>query len=219
MRLSLKTIGIGSPDRKKTFAENQPASVNQKQVDRNVSAVVWLAGCFIGKYCFMVDQPSDTTFRYSFYGGLILAVIVGVWLVRLWEAENQVRLHTEHLLGQIEERDWAGAGDFLAVSYHDDWGDDRQRMINRLRLGVRFFSNLTITPTGTQIHLQEETATWSARIQLAGSGSEMAPEAVEEINRLTTPFELRWKKQSWKPWDWKLVQVRNSELQLPADVY
>lgn len=167
----------------------------------------------------MVDQPPDTSFRYSFYAGLILAVIVGIWLARLWGAENQVRLHTQHLLSRVEERDWLGAGDFLAVNYHDEWGDDRQLMMNRLRLGLRFFSSLTITARAGQIHLDGDAATWSAQIQIAGSGSEMAPEAVEEINRLTTPFELRWQKQSWKPWDWKLVQVRNSELQLPAEVY
>src|SRR5262249_48438844 len=167
----------------------------------------------------MVDQPTDTTFRYSFYAGLTLAVIVGIWLIRLWGAENQVRLHAEHLLHQIEERDWQGAGEFLAVSYHDDWGDDRQLMISRLRLGLRFFSSLTITAKEVQIHFEDATATWSARIQIAGSGSEMAPQAVEEINRLTTPFELRWEKQSWKPWDWKLAKVSNPELQLPAEVY
>jgi hypothetical protein len=167
----------------------------------------------------MVDQPTDTTFRFGFYAGLILAAIVGIWLTRLWGAENQVQLHTEHLLHQIEKRNWAGAGDFLAVSYHDDWGDDRQLMISRLRLGLRFFSNLTITAKEVEIRLEGDTATWRARIQIAGSGGEMAPQAVEEINRLTTPFGLHWQKESWKPWDWKLVQVRNSELQLPADVY
>jgi len=167
----------------------------------------------------MTAESSDGTFRYSFYAGLILTFIVGLWLTRLWGAENQVRLHSEDLLHQLEERDPAGAGDFLAANYRDDWGDDRQLMINRLRLTLRQFSSLTITAKETRIELGSAAATWSARIEIAGSGSELAPQAVAEINRLTARFELRWEKQSWKPWEWKLTQVRNSELQLPAEGY
>lgn len=164
-------------------------------------------------------QTADSTFRYSFYAGLILALIIGVYLTRLWGAENQVRLHTEHFLSQIEERDWAGAGEFLAANYRDDWGDDRQLMINRLRFGLRFFNTLTITAKEMRIQVEESGAIWSARVQIAGAGSDVVPQALEEINRLTTPFELRWQKQSWKPWDWKLGKVSNSELQLPAETY
>jgi hypothetical protein len=166
-----------------------------------------------------VPQTADSTFRYSFYAGPILALIVGVWLTRLWGTENQVRLHTEHLLRQIEERKWAGAGEFLAANYRDDWGDDRQLMISRLRVGLRFFNTLTITAKETRIQVEESGAIWSARLQITGAGSDVPPQAVEEINRLTSPFELRWQKQSWKPWDWKLDKVSNSELQLPAEMY
>ena len=167
----------------------------------------------------MTAEQTDTTFRYGFYGGLILAVTIGIWLARLWGTENQVRLHTEHFLQRIEERDWAGAGNHLAINYRDDWGDDRQLMINRLRLGLRFFSSLGITPKNPQIHLEASAASWKGRIELSGSGDEMAPQAINEINRLTTPFELRWEKQSWKPWDWKLTKVSNEELRLPAEIY
>jgi hypothetical protein len=167
----------------------------------------------------VVDRSSDGTFRYSFYAGLILALIVGLWLTQLWGAEKQVKLHAEHFLHQIEQRDWAGAGEFLAANYKDDWGADRQLMITRLRLGLRFFSSLTIRPTEMRIQVEGSAATWGARIEIAASGSEMAPQTVEEINRLTTPFELRWKRQSWKPWDWKLVKVSNAELQLPAGMF
>ena len=66
----------------------------------------------LGQILSIVLQTADSTFRYSFYAGLILALIIGVCLTRLWGAENQVRLHTEHFLSQIEERDWAGAGEF-----------------------------------------------------------------------------------------------------------
>jgi hypothetical protein len=92
-------------------------------------------------------------------------------------------------------------------------------MISRLRVGLRFFNTLTITAKETRIQVEESGAIWSARLQITGAGSDVPPQAVEEINRLTSPFELRWQKQSWKPWDWKLDKVSNSELQLPAEMY
>lgn len=166
----------------------------------------------------MAEQCSDATFRFSFYVGLILTFLLGVWLTQLWGTEKQVKLHTEHFLQRIEKRDWAGAGKFLAANYQDEWGDDRELMINRLRLGLRMFSSLTIMAREAQVEMEDSAATWRARIQIAGGGSELAPTAVAEINRLTTPFTFRWEKQSWKPWDWKLSGIRNQELQLPAGI-
>ena len=29
------------------------------------------------------------------------------------------------------------------------------------------------------------------------------------------PFELEWRRQSAKPWDWKLVRVSNASLEIP----
>jgi hypothetical protein len=39
----------------------------------------------------------------------------------------------------------------------------------------------------------------------------------ERVNSLATPFELVWRRVSAKPWDWKLVHVSNSTLEIPAD--
>ena len=45
-------------------------------------------------------------------------------------------------------------------------------------------------------------------------GGDYAPEVIERVNRLTKPFELHWRHESWRPWDWKLVQVSNPALEL-----
>ncbi len=158
------------------------------------------------------------TFRNAFYAGLLVALFLGLWLTQLWSAEKQVRLHSEHLLRQIEKRNWSAAGDFVAAEYHDEWGDDRALLIRRLRLVLRFFSGLTIDAKTPLVQLDPPGGTWRARIQLAGTdaGAEMAPEIIRRVNSLTTPFELRWRQESWEPWDWKLVEVRNPELEVPA---
>jgi hypothetical protein len=155
-----------------------------------------------------------STFKISFYTGALLAAIVALWLARLWQAENQVRLHNEHFLEQIAERDWSGAGDFLAADYRDDWGHNRKEVLNRLHLVLRLFSSLTIDAANPQVSVNAPAGWWSAKVRIEGRGSEFAPEIVERVNRLTEPFVLHWRRESWRPWDWKLVRVSNPALEI-----
>jgi hypothetical protein len=158
----------------------------------------------------------NASFRSSFYTAALIGVILGLWLSHLWTAENQVRLHSKHLLGKIEKRSWVAAMTMVAEDYHDDWGDDRNLLKERLSLTLREFSSLTISSHETQQRLEPPFGNWMAKIQLSGRGSEAALETIQRLNRLTAPFELRWRKESWRPWDWKLAQVRNASLELPA---
>jgi hypothetical protein len=160
------------------------------------------------------NQTVSSTFKHSFIGGAIVALVLGLWLAQLWSAENQVRLHSEHFLRQIEKRKAAGAGAFLAPDYHDDWGHDRALVLDRLRLVLPMFASLTLTVDVPQVTLDRSTATWSASIHLEGTGGEFAPGIIGRVNSLTTPFELHWRRESWRPWDWNLVQVSNPALDL-----
>lgn len=164
-----------------------------------------------------INLPQN--FRTSFYAASVLAIALGLWLAQLWPAENQVRLHSEHLLRQLEKKNWSAVGDFIAPEYRDDWRDDRALVLSRLQVTLRFFSSLTITATSQKVRLDPPGGTWSARIQLAGRGGEFAPEILSRVNSLTTPFELHWRQQSWKPWDWQLVAVSNPQLELPGGAY
>lgn len=154
------------------------------------------------------------SFRNSFWAGLLLAFILWIYLIRLWGAQNQVRLHSEHLVHQIERRNWSAVERFVAADYRDAWGDDRARLLTRLRLVGRFFFDLTIRASDVQTRTIGTTGTWQARIQLTGRG-EAAGGIAAEVNSLTTPFALFWRHGSWKPWDWQLVQVTNESLDLP----
>jgi hypothetical protein len=55
---------------------------------------------------------------------------------------------------------------------------------------------------------------WSAHVQVDGADNEVVSEIKQHVNSLSVPFELRWRRQSAKPWDWKLVRVANRELTL-----
>ncbi len=154
------------------------------------------------------------TFKYGFFAGAIIASLFALWLSHLWAANNQVRLHSAHFLGQLEKRNSAGAGEFIALDYHDDWGHDRTLVLNRLRMILPVFSTLTITAPAPQVRLRPPFAVWSAPLRLGGTGGEFAPEIIGRVNSLTKPFDLHWRHESWRPWDWKLVQVSNPALAL-----
>ena len=157
------------------------------------------------------------TFKNGFIAGAIGALVFGLWLAHLWGSENQVRLHSQHFLRQIEKRNATSAVDFIAVDYHDDWGHDRALLLDRLRIVLRLFSSLTITAAEPDVELSASDATWRASIQLAGAGGEFTPQIIEKVNGLTKPFTLRWRHESWRPWDWKLVAVSNPALELSRD--
>ena len=54
---------------------------------------------------------------------------------------------------------------------------------------------------------------WTARITVKSSG-EFADYVQNRVNSLESPFEFEWKRGATWPWDWKLVAVRNPDLEI-----
>jgi hypothetical protein len=160
-----------------------------------------------------------SNFRTGFYAGLALAFVVGIYLVRLWQPERQVGLHSEHLIAHIENRQWSRVGDFVSSAYHDAWGNDRAQLLARLRMALHFFPKLDIVGQEPQTQIEIPEGDWRAKIQIHASGNEAAPEIEARVNNLAEPFDLRWRRESRWPWDWKLVSVTNPALELPAEDY
>ncbi len=157
------------------------------------------------------------TFRWSFYGGAALAFILGVWLVKLWGSEHQIELHTNHLLRSIESRDWKKFSSFLAPDYQDQWAQDRTTVMERARQVFGYLRGIELKPIDPGTTSSGAAGSWQARIELTGaSNSELASLVRERLTRLKAPFQLEWRRQSWKPWDWQLVRVSNADLELPA---
>jgi hypothetical protein len=155
--------------------------------------------------------------RAGFYGGVVVALVLGFYLLRLWGAENQVLLHTEHLISAIEDRNWSRVDNFIDASYRDDWGFDRASLLERLRMARQAAGNLQIEAQETEASVQNDEAKWSAKVVVHGDG-EFAPMITDRINSLEDRFQLAWHKGSWKPWDWRLTRVGNPGLQLPDEL-
>ncbi|MBV9617663.1 MAG: hypothetical protein JO201_00490 [Verrucomicrobia bacterium] len=156
------------------------------------------------------------SFRNGFFVGLIFATIFALWLWQLWQPTRQVELHSGHLIAAVQSKNWEALGGFLDQSYRDQWNQDRPVVLSRLREVLRFARNLRITTTSAKTIATTAEGDWSARITIDAEENEIAEMIKSRVNNLDTPFELHWQHVSWKPWDWKLIRVTNSALELPA---
>ena len=159
------------------------------------------------------------TFRGGFYGGLVLAVCIGLYLVWLWRPEHQVRLHTGNFFHAIDDRNWDAVGDFIGNDYQDQWGDDRARVLERMREGFRWVRGSRIIASNPNVQMDAGRGVWIGKIAVYSSDDAVMELLDERVNRLPTPFKLEWIQLSGKPWDWKLVRVSNSAFEIPADLY
>ena len=159
------------------------------------------------------------SFRGGFYAGLTLAVCIGLYLVWLWRPERQVRRHTENFFHAIEHKDWTAAADFIESDYHDQWADDRARLLERMREGFRWVRGPRIIASNPSVQVETLRAIWTSKIVLYSTDNDVMELLDERVNALPAPFELEWHRLSGKPWDWKLVRVSNSALKMPADAY
>jgi hypothetical protein len=159
------------------------------------------------------------TFRATLFSAFALAACVGLYLIWLWRPEHQVRVHTENLFRAIDHRNWDAVADFVTTDYPDQWGDDRTRLLERMREGFRWVRGSRIIATKPSVNVETRRAMWIGKITPYSSDDDVMQLLDERVNKLPTPFELEWHRSSGKPWDWKLVRVSNSAFEIPADVY
>ena len=159
-------------------------------------------------------EDLDVSFRNGFLAGLIVAVCWGVYLARLWQPERQLNLHNVHLLEEIEKHDWKAVGDFVDKSYQDRWGNDRALLLERLPQVFRLLPKAQIQAGPPTLRTPEGRGYWTAKITIQSSG-EFADYITSRVNSLDEPFEFEWKPGGW-PWNWTLVSVRNSTLEIPS---
>jgi hypothetical protein len=159
------------------------------------------------------------SYRGAFYGVVALALCIGLYLMWLWRPERQVRLHSENFFHAIDNRNWEAVADFVGNDYQDQWGDDKTRLLERMREGFRWVRGSRILAPNPAVQVETRRAIWAGKITVYSSDDGVMEVLDERVNKLPAPFELEWHRLSGKPWDWKLVRVSNSSFEIPADVY
>ena len=153
--------------------------------------------------------------RHFLLLGVVLVFLV-VWLLTRWQPERQVRVHTEALLAAAESRDFKKFAALLAADYSDPWGNDKARVLEGSQQVFRNFLALEVKATDMEVDEADAIGHASARIVIRGTGGPIGEEAMMRVNALKKPFSFTWRQRSWKPWDWELTQVEQSELHLPT---
>ena len=159
------------------------------------------------------------SYRGALFGGLAFALCIGPYLFWLWRPEHQVRLHTENFFHAIDHRNWDAVADFLGSDYQDQWGDDKTRLLERMREGFRWVPGSRIIAKDPAVQVETQRATWSGKITVFSSDDGVMEVLDQRVNNLPRPFELEWRHVSGKPWDWKLVRVSNAAFEIPAEIY
>jgi hypothetical protein len=163
--------------------------------------------------------PVPISLRRGSYVSLALALCVGLYLIWLWQPERQVKRHTANFFHAIENKNWEAAAGFIAAAYQDQWGDDRARVLERLREGFRYIRGARIIASNPSVHVETQRAVWSSKITLYSSDDDVMEVLEQRLNSLQTPFKLEWQHFSGKPWDWKLTRVSNPAFEIPSDIY
>ncbi len=155
-----------------------------------------------------------SNFRGGFVTGALCALILGMYLAWLWQPERQIQLHSAHFIAQIQNRNWAALPEFIGTDFRDTWGDDREQFLMRLREVSRYTRDLKITSLNSQVREHGGDGFWTAMIKVDGEEGEAMALIKERINSLGTPFALRWRRDSGKPWNWRLTAISNPDLQI-----
>jgi hypothetical protein len=145
-----------------------------------------------------------------------LAVIILLRCLWLWQPERQLLLHQAHFRQAIEARNWSKLGKLIDPAYADRWGYTHETGLREAQRWLGQFFSLTITSAGQTDTLSPTGGTVTERWQMDGKGLEAASLIVEHVNACEAPFVFQWKHGSWKPWDWTLVRIDNTALDLTA---
>jgi len=156
-------------------------------------------------------------FRDAFYGGLTVALVIGLFLIWLWRPEHQLQRHSENLLQAVAKKDWARFASFIGSDYQDQWGNDHALVLERTRELFRYVRTVQLTAVNPTVWTDKQSGYWKARITMTGDNGEMMAMIKERVNSIPAPFQLEWRRLSGKPWDWKLVRVSNAELVIPSE--
>jgi hypothetical protein len=146
-------------------------------------------------------------------GAAIVLLVLGAWLVWLWQPERQVRLHQKHFLQAVERRNWRAVERFLADDYADRWEQDKARVLSGCQEVFRQFLFLTVEHQIEDCLVEGGSGTARTMVKITGSGGPFAQQAVTTVNALREPFVFSWERRGlW--WDWELVRVQQRELRL-----
>ena len=128
----------------------------------------------------------------------LAAVVLILFLLRLWQPERQILKHNEHLLKAASDRNWTRLALLIDDKYSDRWGHDKTSALSDAREVLGQFFVLDLTGESPQAGADGMTGVVSCRLKMAGNGTPLAGAAMDEVNALRSPFTFQWTRKSWR---------------------
>lgn len=143
-----------------------------------------------------------------------LAVLAALLIGLPWFSPGRgVERSFDHLLGAIADKDTPALERLFGPDYAPSLGHDRAATL-RLAAEIRGqFATCSLRREQSELILDpsRQSATTRALIRFRGQGSPVARAVVEASAATTTPVVFRWRRNSWKPWDWRLVGIEHPD--------
>jgi hypothetical protein len=155
--------------------------------------------------------------RLRLAAGLLIVIGLVSFAAIRWSPKRVVERNQTALIEALEGRSQRKLRRLISPEYEDRWGFDRDDVITSiLDVGGQFFV-LAVIPSVTEYAVEKREATVTSKLEISGSGSPIAHQAIRFAHRLKEPFLFSWRKESFWPGDWKLAQLENRDL--PGDLY
>ncbi len=138
---------------------------------------------------------------------VLLAAFTLGWALWEFQPRRQLEKAFARFVEAGERRDWKTASTFLAPNYKDCWGMTREQAISTASEWLGSFFVLEITTEPMTVSAQDRLATVRTRPRISGNGNAIAQIVMNHVNAQTDEMTFSWRRDSWKPWDWKLTSV------------
>ena len=140
-------------------------------------------------------------------------IMVALWFgVPLKSPATQALKQQDRLIELAAKRKWTQAFLLFADDYQDDWDMKREEAISVANELFQGFLILDLEWKLSSVSKLEKTVVIKGFIKASGSGAGFSSETISRLNNLHEPFVFTWRKDGWKPGDWRLVGVAQSEL-------
>lgn len=150
--------------------------------------------------------------RVVILGTLVAVVLAIIGLIIHWRPAKTVNRQQATLIDAVESKKGARFRRLLSNEYKDRWGFTVEDATEAM-LDVRSqFMTLGITLKEQKIEIAGKRAKIITKFTLGGTPIGGGNEVKRHINGLDTPWEFTWKKQSFLPSSWRLVNIENEAI-------
>lgn len=143
-----------------------------------------------------------------------LTVLI-VWLVwpYMLSSEKQVEKRHRDLMSAASRRSWLEASEMMAADYKDQWESNREDAVTTAREILSGFIILDLEWKHDSLTVIGNTAQVQGLMHMEGKGMGVSSMVMDRVNQTKKPWTFTWRKDGWKPTDWKLISVSNEELE------